>query len=224
MLVNDFSSGPAWWGEHKSVMKSITGSGEAGFGIRAQATVASRTATERHRFGIRAHGTTGYPLASTQSSRSSIELQRHSPKLDLISLIGAPRRRTIVCCPRDIHHISLIPHHIMATPLRRSARTRTVSPPSRSSQKGSALDAVSAPKNSSKKYDEGSNWTEGGVGQGSLFMPLLLVFGPLSMQWLAVLTTPEAKHLSAAGVFSGRGGERVGGIRVVWGRAPCDDS
>ena len=31
-------------------------------------------------------------------------------------------------------------------------------------------------------------------------MPLLMIFGPLSMKWLEVLTTPEAKVTSAAGV------------------------
>jgi hypothetical protein len=41
-------------------------------------------------------------------------------------------------------------------------------------------------------YDAGTNWVEGGVGQGSLFMPMLMIFGPLAMQWLAYLTSPEA--------------------------------
>jgi len=85
-------------------------------------------------------------------------------------------------------------------PKARSSRSRTESPPPRSSRKGSTIDC-STPRKDVNKYNEGANWTEGGVGQGSLFMPLLLIFGPLSMQWLALLTTPGAKAMSAAGIF-----------------------
>ena len=57
------------------------------------------------------------------------------------------------------------------------------------------------PKAKQESYGEGTNWTEGGVGQGTLFMPALMVGGPVAMLLLAYITSEEGKESAELGLL-----------------------
>ena len=88
---------------------------------------------------------------------------------------------------------------------------------SRSASKDKKKKAPKKKKSGGEAGGGGKNWVDGGLGDGTLMVPFLLVFAPWFVQVLAYLTSPEGKaevapELGLHGLLYGCAGAGDGGV------------